>query len=89
MKLENLKRITSKLVWGKNKYDTSLIWKGIQHLITLTSKSKRQTSTLAVKGKEVRNPKTSLIHFSTNIGPSLSKTIPNSYIEFENFFNNF
>ena len=78
MKLENLKRITSKLVWGKNKYESSLIWKGIQHLITLTLKRKRQTSTLTVKAKEVRNPKTSLMHLSTYIGPSLSKTIPNS-----------
>ena len=54
MKLENLKRIASKIILIKIKMDTSLIWKGIRQLIVLKHKSKRQPSITTVKGKERR-----------------------------------
>ena len=37
----------------KNRNDTSLIWKGIRHLITLKHKSKKQPSIFTVKGKKM------------------------------------
>ena len=65
-----------------------MIWKVIRHLITLKHKSKRQPSIITVKGKDITNPKNivnALNNFSTNIGPSLSKTIPQSKKNFKNF----
>ena len=75
----------------KNKNDTSLIWKGMQQLIMLKHESKRQPSIITVKGKDVTNPKNIANAFNnifTNIGPSLSKTIPQSKKNFKNFLNN-
>ena len=69
----------------------SFIWKGIQQLTTLKHKSKRQPSIITVKGKHITNPKNiaNAFHsFFTNIGPSLSKTIPQSKKNFKNFLNN-
>ena len=91
MKLKNLKRITSKIILKKNKNNTSLIWKGIRQLITSKHKSKRQPSIITVKGKDLANPKNitnAFNNFFTNIGPSLSKTIPQSKKNFKNFLNN-
>ena len=68
-----------------------MIWKGIQQLITLKHESKRQPSIITVKGKDVTNPKNianAFNNFFTNIGPSLSKTIPQSKENFKNFLNN-
>ena len=48
MKLKNLKRIILKKIEM-----TSLIWKGIRHLITLKHKSKKQPSIFTVKGKKM------------------------------------
>ena len=89
MKLKNLERVTSKIILKKiNTYKN----KGIQQLIMLRHKrSKRQPSIITVKGKDITNPKNivnALNNFSTNIGPSLSKTIPQSKKNFKNFLNN-
>ena len=68
-----------------------MIWKGIQQLIRLKHESKRQPSVITVKGKDVTNPKNianAFNNFFTNIGPSLSKTIPQSKKNFKNFLNN-
>ena len=68
-----------------------MIWKGIQQLIRLKHESKRQPSVITVKGKDVTNPKNianAFNNFFTNIGPSLSKTIPQSKENFKNFLNN-
>ena len=68
-----------------------MVWKGIQQLITLKYKSKRQPCIITVKGKDVTNPKNianAFNNFFTNIGPSLSKTIPQSKKNFKNFLNN-
>ena len=89
MKLENLKRIISKIILKKK--DTSLTWKGIRQFITLKHKNKRQPSIITVKGKDVTNPKNianAFKIFFTNIGPSLSKTILQSKNNFANFLNN-
>ena len=82
----------SKKDYFKNYFEknnnTSLIWKVIQHLITLKYKSKRQPSIITVKGKDVTNPKNivnALNNFSINTGPSLSRTIPQSKKNFKNF----
>ena len=91
MKLKNLKRITSKIILKKNKNNTSLIWKGIRQLITSKHKSKRQPSIITVKGKDLANPKNitnAFNNFFTNIGPTLSKTIPQSKKNFKTFLNN-
>ena len=75
----------------KNKNNTSLIWKGICQLITSKHKSKRQPSIITVKGKDLTNPKNitnAFNNFFTNIGPSLSKTIPQSKKNFKNFLDN-
>ena len=91
MKPENLKKITSKIILKKNKNDTSLIWKRIRHFIALKHKSKKQPSIIAVKGKDVTNPKNitnAFNNFFINIGPSLAKTIPQSNKNFKNFLNN-
>ena len=91
MKPENLKKITSKIILKKNKNDTSLIWKRIRHFIALKHKSKKQPSIIAVKGKDVTNPKniTNVFNnFFINIGPSLAKTTPQSNKNFKNFLNN-
>ena len=68
-----------------------LIWKGNQQLITLKNKSKRETSINTVKSKGVTNPKNIFNAFNiflTNVGPSLSKTIPQSKKNFKSFLNN-
>ena len=68
-----------------------LIWKGNQQLITLKNKSKREPSIITVKSKGVTNPKNIFNAFNiffTNIGPSLSKTIPQSKKNFKSFLNN-
>ena len=62
-----------------------MTWKGARQLITLKHKSKRQPSTINVKGKDVTNPKNIANAFNiffTNIGPCLSKAIPQSHKEF-------
>ena len=77
LKLENLNRITIKKKKSKN--DTSLIWKGIRQFVMLKNKSKRQPSIITVNGKDVTNHKNIANAFNiliTNIGTSLSKTIP-------------
>ena len=63
----------------------------MQQLIMLKHESKRQPSIITVKGKDVTNPKNIANAFNnifTNIGPSLSKTIPQSKKNFKNFLNN-
>ena len=80
-----------KYSFEKNKNDTFLIWKGIRQLTTLKHKSKRQPSIITVKVKNVTNPKNianAFNNFFTNIGPTLSKTIPQSKKNFKNFLNN-
>ena len=59
--------------------------------MTLKHKSKIQPSIIIVKDKNVTNPKNianAFNNFFTNIGPSLSKTIPQSKKNFKNFLNN-
>ena len=59
--------------------------------MTLKHKSKIQPSIINVKDKNVTNPKNianAFNNFFTNIGPSLSKTIPQSKKNFKNFLNN-
>ena len=68
-----------------------MIWKGIRQLITLKHTTKRQPSIITVEGKDITNPKNIANVFNsflTNIGPSLSKTIPQSKTNFKNFLNN-
>ena len=68
-----------------------MISKGIRQLITLKHKSKRQPSIITLKAKDVTNPKNianAFNNFLTNIGPSLSKTIPQSKMNFKNFLKN-
>ena len=61
----------------------------ISKLITLKYKSKRQSSIITVKGKDVTNPKNIADTFNNifiKIGP---KTVPKSKQKFKKFFNNF
>ena len=65
--------------------------KGILQLIKLSHKSKRQPRIIAVKGKNVTNPKNipnAFNIFLKNIDPSLSKAIPQSKRKFKKFLNN-
>ena len=80
-----------KSYFEKNKNDTSLIRKGIQQLIMLKHKNKRQPNIIIAKGKDMTNPKNianAFNNFFTNIGPSLSKTIVQSKKNFTNFLHN-
>ena len=61
MKLENVKRITSKLNLQKIKMLQFLIWKGNRQLATLKYKSKSQPTIITVKDKDVTTLKTSFM----------------------------
>ena len=79
---------TSNCFFHENRYNNTLIWKGIWQLITLSSKSKVHPNIVRVKSKDIINPAKiadALNTFLINIGPNLSKTILDSSKTFKNF----
>ena len=80
-----------KLLFDKNRSNTTLIWKGIRRLITLKSKSKIHSNIAKVKGKDITNTieiANAFNHFVINIGPNLSRTILGSSKPFKKFLKN-
>ena len=57
-------------------WNNTLIWKGIQQLIMLKSKSKGQTNILTMKTSPVLEILLTLLLFFIILGPDLSKTNP-------------
>ena len=77
-----------KSFFDKNRNNTTLIWKGIWQLITLKSKSKVHPIIVKVKSKDITNSTDIANAFYSifiDIGPNLSKTIPDSSKPFRNF----
>ena len=89
--IEKSKKKHFKVFLYENWNNASLIWKEIQQLIILKSKSKGQTNILTIKTSPVLEILLTLLLFFIIMGPDLSKTNPSRSSQkiFTSFYKNY